>query len=88
MTTTYSVLGLGASYGSLLAIKLLAAGHAVKLACLPQEAAVINDEGVRVRIPVRGREALVEVDSRTLPGRLSADTPARDANFLSTRKCP
>src|SRR5512147_427221 len=76
MTTTYKVLGLGASYGSLLAVKLLAAGHTVKLACLPQEAELIDAEGVRVRIPVKGRATPVEVDSRSLPGRLSADTPA------------
>ena len=77
MTQTYNILGLGASYGSLLAVKLLAAGHSVKLACLPAEAELINAEGVRVRIPVRGSASLVEVDSRKLPGRLSAAVPAQ-----------
>jgi hypothetical protein len=67
---------MGASYGSLLATKLLLAGHEVKLACLPHEADLINSEGTRVRLPVKGREGLVEVDSRKLPGKLSADTPA------------
>jgi hypothetical protein len=73
--TTYNVLILGASYGSLLATKLLLAGHNVKLVCLPAEAETINRDGTRVRLPVKGRAA-VEIDSRRLPGRLSADTPA------------
>ena len=72
MRTTYSILILGASYGSLLATKLLLAGHTVKLVCLPAEAELINKEGTRVRIPVKGMEAPVEVDSRRLPGKLSA----------------
>ncbi len=38
MPAAYNVLILGASYGSLLAIKLLAAGHTAKLVCLPAEA--------------------------------------------------
>ncbi|HZQ60522.1 MAG TPA: hypothetical protein VFC24_04180, partial [Casimicrobiaceae bacterium] len=72
----YNILGLGASYGSLLAVKLLAAGNDVHLACLPAEAALINAEGVRVRIPIKGRSTLFEVDSRSLPGRLTASVPA------------
>ena len=75
MPTTYKVLIMGASYGSLLATKLLLAGHTVKLVCLPAEAELINKEGARVRMPVKGREGLVEVDSRKLPGKLSADGP-------------
>src|SRR5579859_1061916 len=70
------VLILGASYGSLLGMKLALAGHEVKLACLPAEAELINKEGARVRMPVKGREGLVEVDTRKLPGKLSADVPA------------
>jgi hypothetical protein len=73
---TYKVLILGASYGSLLATKLLLAGHDVKLVCLPDEAELINNEGTRVRLPVRGRSELIEIDSRTLPGKLSADVPS------------
>jgi hypothetical protein len=72
MPTTYKILILGASYGSLLATKLLLAGHTVRLVCLPAEADLINQEGARVRMPVKGREGLVEVDSRKLPGKLSA----------------
>jgi NAD(P)-dependent dehydrogenase (short-subunit alcohol dehydrogenase family) len=71
-----NILIMGASYGSLLAIKLLGAGHRVHLACLPNEAALLNDEGARVRMPVKGREGLLEIDSRGLPGKLSAGTPA------------
>src|SRR6267142_2608482 len=70
------ILILGASYGSLLAIKLLLAGHTVRLVCLPAEADLINREGARVRMPVKGREGLIEVDSRNLPGKLSASLPA------------
>jgi hypothetical protein len=76
MKPTYKVLIMGASYGSLLATKLVLAGHTVKLACLPAEADLINSAGTRVRLPVKGREGLVEVHSWTLPGKLSADVPA------------
>src|SRR5436309_3553262 len=69
------ILVFGASYGSLLAIKLLLAGHTVRLVCLPAEAELINKEGARVRMPVKGREGLIEVDSRKLPGKLSASVP-------------
>ena len=75
MQTTFNTLIMGASYGSLLATKLLLAGHTVKLVCLPAEAELINKEGTRTRLPVRGRDELVEVDSRQLPGTLSAATP-------------
>ncbi len=75
MTTTYNTLILGASYGSLLAIKLLLAGHSTKLVCLPDEAELINKEGQRVRMPAKERDGLVEIDSRQLPGSLSAATP-------------
>jgi hypothetical protein len=68
----YNILILGASYGSLLASKILFGGHSVKLVCLPAEAELINSEGFRIRIPVRGRSAPVELDSRRLPGRVSA----------------
>ena len=71
----YNILILGASYGSLLATKLLLAGHNVKLVCLPAEADAINTGGTRVRMPIKGREGLVEVHSWKLPGKLSADGP-------------
>ncbi len=68
----YRILVLGASYGSLLAAKFMLANHDVRLVCLPAEAELINDEGFRVRLPVKGRSNLVEVDSRALPGQVSA----------------
>ena len=76
MPSNVKVLILGASYGSLLASKLLLAGHSVKLVCLPAESELINQEGIRVRIPVKGRDGLVEIDSRKLSGTLSAGGPA------------
>ena len=71
----FEILMLGASYGSLLATKLALAGHNVTLVCLPAEAELINQDGVRVRMPVRGRDGLVEVHSHALPGRVSACGP-------------
>src|SRR5436190_10525506 len=71
----HNVLIFGASYGSLLATKLLLAGHNVQLVCVPAEVELINKEGTRVRMPVKGREGLVEVDSRKLKGKLSAQVP-------------
>ncbi len=75
MQRKYKILIMGASYGSLLASKLLLAGHAVKLICLPAEADLMNQEGIRVRLPVKGRDSLIEIDSRKLPGKLSAGGP-------------
>ena len=75
MKNSYNILIFGASYGSLLATKLILAGHTVKLVCLPAEAELINKAGTRVRLPIIGREKLVEIDSSQLPGMLSATTP-------------
>ena len=74
--TTRKVLVLGASYGSLLGMKLAMAGHETTLVCLPAEADLINAEGAIVKIPVKGREGLLEVRSRELPGRIRAAGPA------------
>jgi hypothetical protein len=71
----YNILLLGASYGSLLATKLLLAGHTVRLVCLPAEVDAINSGGTRVRMPVKGHQGLVEVHSWKLPGKLSAEGP-------------
>jgi hypothetical protein len=68
----YKILILGASYGSLLGTKIALAGHEVHLVCLPVEADLINKEGAIVRMPVKGRAERVEVNSKKLPGRLSA----------------
>ena len=69
---TYKILILGASYGSLLGAKLALAGHTVKLVCLPEEAALINAEGARVRLPSREADGLVDLNTKTMPGDVSA----------------
>jgi len=66
------ILIMGASYGSLLGMKLALAGHDVTLVCLPEEARLINENGAIVRIPVKGREGLVEVNTKNLPGKVVA----------------
>jgi hypothetical protein len=71
----YSVLILGASYGSLLGTKLLMAGHRVTLVCTGPTAQLINREGTVVRFPIRGRESLLDIASQQLPGTLDAITP-------------
>ena len=68
MAKTYNVLIMGASYGSLLATKLLIPGHTVKLVCLPAEAELINREGAIVRLPVKGRSGLVEIEYKEAQG--------------------
>ena len=72
MSQPLNILIMGASYGSLLASKLLFGGHRVTLVCLPAEADLINKEGFRVRLPVRGRDEPVVLDSRELPGKVDA----------------
>ena len=79
MPATYKILILGASYGSLLASKILFGGHKLHLVCLPAEADLINSEGFRVRLPVRGRKDPIELDSRKLPGKVTAG-PATGVN--------
>jgi hypothetical protein len=71
----YDLLILGASYGSLFATKVLLAGHRVTLVCTGPTAELINREGTRVRLPIKGRESLLELASKQLPGSLSAATP-------------
>ena len=68
------ILILGASYGSLLGMKFALAGHDVTLVCLPQEAALINAKGAVIRMPVKGRDGLVEINTQKLPGKLRATT--------------
>src|SRR5262245_63231275 len=72
---TYNVLTLGASYGSLLATKLLFGGHKITMVCLPAEVEAFNQDGARVRMPIRGRKDPIELGSRKLPGKLSAAGP-------------
>jgi hypothetical protein len=75
MARKYKILILGASYGSLLGAKMAMAGHAVTLVCLPEEVQLINDEGARVRMAARGVDGLVELNTQTMPGKLSAAGP-------------
>ena len=75
MASKFNILVFGASYGSLLGTKLGLAGHNTHLICLPAEADLINSEGAVVRIPVKGREGLVEVNSKKLPGKITAGGP-------------
>lgn len=72
MSKKYNVLLMGASYGSLLATKLALAGHSATMVCLPAEVEAFNKDGAVVRFPVRGREGLVEVNSKNLPGSVKA----------------
>ncbi len=70
------ILILGASYGSLLSTKLLMAGHDVSLVCLPEEAALINASGTKVRIKLRDEDSHREILSAAQKGTLNALTPA------------
>src|SRR3979490_3411007 len=70
-----NVLILGASYGSLLATKLLMAGHNVTLVCRRNTAELINRDGTEVRIKLRDEPAHRAILSRDLPGKLDATTP-------------
>ena len=75
----YNILILGAAYGSLLGSKILFGGHYVNHVCLPAEAELINSEGFRVKLPVKGRKEPVLLDTRKLPGKVSACGP-KDPN--------
>ncbi|MBS0247991.1 MAG: hypothetical protein JSR61_15355 [Proteobacteria bacterium] len=75
----HKILLMGASYGSLLASKLLFGGHSIHLVCLPAEADLINAEGFKVKLPVRGRAEPVLLESRKLPGKVTAG-PATGVN--------
>jgi len=71
----YKILILGASYGSLLGTKLALAGHDVTLVCLPEEVALFNKDGARIRLKPKGATDFIELDSRSGPGRLDAIGP-------------
>src|SRR5688572_22407899 len=51
------------------------AGHDVCLVCTKPTAELINRDGTLVRFPIKGREPLLEIASKRLPGALSASTP-------------
>jgi len=70
-----NILILGASYGSLLATKIALAGHDATLVCTGPTARLVNSEGVRLRMPIRGRDSLLEISTAGLPGKVAASTP-------------
>src|SRR5262249_495849 len=74
-TMKTNILILGASYGSLFSTKVLMAGHRVSLVCTKPTAELINREGTVVGFPIKGRESLLDIASKQLPGSLSATTP-------------
>ncbi len=81
MSRRYNILIFGASYGSLLASKLLMAGHTVTLICTPGTAKLINEKGTLVKLPARGVEGLIDLDSNEIARRvegasLAAASPA------------
>src|SRR3979490_466971 len=71
-----NILILGASYGSLLATKLLMAGHNVTLVCRNKTAELINRDGTEVRIKLRDEAMHRAIFSHHLTGTLDATTPA------------
>ena len=88
-----NILILGASYGSLLATKLLMAGHNVTLVCRRKTADLINRDGTEVRIKLRDEAVHRAIFSRDLPGKLDATTPDASPEWTpslstSTRSTP
>jgi len=73
----HNILILGASYGSLLATKLLMAGHNVTLVCRKATAELINRDGTEVRIQLRDEIEHRAILSRDLPGTLDATPPEK-----------
>ena len=75
MPSTYNVMIMGASYGSLLATKLAARRTQGQAGVPAGRGRGDQQEGARVRLPIKGRSELVEINSRKLPGKLTADVP-------------
>lgn len=72
-----NILILGASYGSLLATKLLMAGHNVTLVCRRKTADLINHEGTVVRMKLRDEPEHRAIRSLDLPGTVDAAPPEK-----------
>ena len=91
MPATYNILLMGASYGSLLASKLLFGGHSIHLVCLPAEADLINAEGFKVRLPIRGRKDPVLLEFAQAPrqgdGRVRRPASTRGDTISSACAC-
>src|SRR3970040_420863 len=74
-TNKFNVLILGASYGSLMGMKLSLAGHTVTLVCTASTAELINREGTFVHLPIRDRQLPVVISSRANGVNIQASTP-------------
>jgi len=72
---TYRIQILGASYGSLMAAKLLQAGHHVGLVCTSPEVGLINKAGIVATVPINRGPDVARIDSQRLPGSLVAAIP-------------
>ena len=72
-----NILILGASYGSLLATKLLMAGHNVTLVCRKNTAELINRDGTEVRIKLRDEATHRAIFSRDLPASSTRPRPRK-----------
>ena len=68
MSKSFNVLFMGASYGSLLASKLLLAEHNATLIYIPDVVVAVNRDGIMLFIPIRARNNLIEIDSRKATG--------------------
>ena len=75
MPDKYRILFFGASYGSLLGAKAALAGHSAHLICLPEESELINEKGAIIRLPVRGVDEPVELNTKNMSGVVSAGGP-------------
>lgn len=71
----HRILVLGASYGSLLAMKVVMAGHDATLVCRPATADLINRDGSVVRLRLKGETEDRVIRSHEQPGRLDACRP-------------
>lgn len=69
------ILVLGASYGSLLGMKLAMAGHDADLICRAPTAEVFNRDGAVVRLKLRDEDTHRELNSNDQPGTIRALTP-------------
>lgn len=72
-----NILILGASYGSLLAMKLLLAKHNVCLVCRANTADLINNKGVFVEIKPKTQDTPMLIHSQKLAGKLTANVPTK-----------
>ena len=72
---TRDILIFGASYGALLGAKLALAGPRVTLVCRARTAEHINAKGVVVRLPVKGRDGLVELRTSEVAGSVRGTIP-------------